>query len=97
MRAHCGISSVKVFVLWLSGYAVVNDSSQKPMHLRRHFNEKSKSSGGSRGRKGHPPGVKILTISCSFWEILVKSFVGASLVPPPQGNPGSATETSGPK
>ena len=27
-----------------------------------------------------PPGVQILSISCSFWEILAKSYVGA---PPP--------------
>ena len=46
------------------------------------------SSGGSNG-------VQILSISCSFWEILAKSYVGAplprELVPPPRGNPGSAT------
>ena len=44
----------------------------------------------------HPsPGVQILSISCSFWEILTKSYVGAppgELVPPPRGNPGSATD-----
>ena len=41
-----------------------------------------------------PPGVQILSISCSFWEILAKSYVGAppgELAPPPRGNPGSAT------
>ena len=41
-----------------------------------------------------PPGVQILSISCSFWENLAKSYVGAppgELVPPPQGNPGPAT------
>ena len=43
-----------------------------------------------------PPGVQILTISCSFWEILAKSYVGApppsrELASPPRGNPGSAT------
>ena len=26
-----------------------------------------------------PPGVQILSISCSFWEILAKSYVGAPL------------------
>ena len=33
-----------------------------------------------RGGAGHvppPPGVQILLISCSFWEILAKSYVGA--------------------
>ena len=41
-----------------------------------------------------PLGVQILSISCSFWENLVKSYVGTpprGLVPPPRGNPGSAT------
>ena len=41
-----------------------------------------------------PPGVQILSISCSFWGILAKSYVGAppgELAPPPQGNPRSAT------
>ena len=40
------------------------------------------------------PGVQILSISCSFWEHLAKSYVGVppgGLAPPPQGNPGSAT------
>ena len=40
-----------------------------------------------------PPGAQILSISCSFWEFLAKSYVGAprELEPPPRGNPGSAT------
>ena len=41
-----------------------------------------------------PPGVQILSISCSFWENLAKLCVGAppgELAPPPRGNPGSAT------
>ena len=41
-----------------------------------------------------PLGVQILSISCSFWENLAKSYVGAppgELAPPPRGNPGSAT------
>ena len=33
-----------------------------------------------RGREGRPPWVQILSISCSFWENLAKSYVGA---PPP--------------
>ena len=44
------------------------------------------------------PPVQILSISCSFWENLAKSYVGATpppppgeLASPPQGNPGSAT------
>ena len=56
-----------------------------------------KSSGGSKGGAGTPPPVQILSISCSFWEILAKSYVGAppgELVPPPLGNPLSATEKS---
>ena len=39
--------------------------------------------------------VQILSILCSFWENLAKSYVGATsgdLAPPPGGNPGSATE-----
>ena len=43
-----------------------------------------------------PLGAQILSISCSFWENLAKSYVGApppgELAPPPQGNPGSATD-----
>ena len=59
-----------------------------------------KYSGGSKGgRKGRaPPWAQILSISCSFWENLAKSYVGAppgELAPPPRGNPGSATETYG--
>ena len=45
-----------------------------------------------------PPGVQILSISCSFWENLAKSYVGAptgELAPPPWGNPRSATEDNG--
>ena len=39
-----------------------------------------------------PPPVQIL--SCSFWEILAKSYVGAPRgVPPPRRNPGSATDS----
>ena len=41
-----------------------------------------------------PLGVQILSISCSFWENLAKSYVGApseELAPPPRINPGSAT------
>ena len=41
-----------------------------------------------------PLGVQILSISCSFWENLAKLYVSAppgELVPPPWGNPGSAT------
>ena len=55
-------------------------------------------SGGSKegGRRGRVPplGVQILSISCSFWEILAKSYVGdppGELAPPLRGNPGSAT------
>ena len=53
-------------------------------------------SGGSKGGAGdtHPPLlVQILSISCSFWENLAKSYVGAppeELAPPPRGNPRSA-------
>ena len=65
---------------------------------RSQSNTANKSSGGSKGgRRGRapPPGVQILSISCSFWEILAKSYVGAppgELAPPPRGNPGSATD-----
>ena len=47
-----------------------------------------------RGARRPPMGVQILSISCSFWEILAKSYVGAptgELAPLPRGNPGSAT------
>ena len=40
------------------------------------------------------PRVQILSISCSFWGNLAKSYVGAllgELAPPPKGNPASAT------
>ena len=42
-------------------------------------------------------GEQILSISCIFWEILAKSYVGApgELAPPPRGNPGSATAYEG--
>ena len=55
-----------------------------------HFNIRSK-----RGWEGRPPGVHILSISCSFWEIWQNCmFVPPpprKLAPPPRGNPGSAT------
>ena len=40
-----------------------------------------------------PLGVQILSLSCSFWENLAKSYVGAPwrVGAPPPGNPGSAT------
>ena len=40
------------------------------------------------------PGVQILSISCRFWEILTKSYVGArgGLAPPPRENSASATD-----
>ena len=46
--------------------------------------------------KGHVPQVQILSISCSFWENLANLCVGAppGLVPPPRGNPGSATAST---
>ena len=58
---------------------------------------KVKFSGGSKGgaRDVRPMGVQILSITCSIWENLAKSYVGTlagGLVPPPRGNPGSATE-----
>ena len=51
--------------------------------------------GGSGGHEGHAPlGVQILSISCSFQEILAKLYVGVppgGLSPPPRGNPDSVT------
>ena len=50
---------------------------------------------GVQGTCASPLGVQILSISCGFWEILAKSYVGAphgELAPPPQGNPGSTTD-----
>ena len=57
-------------------------------HSQIFFSGRSKG-----GREGRPPGVQILSISCSFWENLAKSYVGAKwgVGTPPQGNPGSAT------
>ena len=49
---------------------------------------------GARDAHPPPPGAQILSISCSFWENLAKSYVGTppgELAPPPLGNPGSAT------
>ena len=51
------------------------------------------NSDGSKGVWGIW-GIQILSIPCRFWENLIKSYIGASpggLVPPPRGNPGSAT------
>ena len=47
---------------------------------------------GARGMRA-PLGVQILSISCSFWENLAKSYVVApwGVGAPPRGNPGSAT------
>ena len=42
----------------------------------------------------HPPWVQILSISCSFWENLAKSYADIpprELAPPNRGNPWSAT------
>ena len=57
--------------------------------------------GASKGgaRDDFPLRAQILSISCSFWEILAKSYVGVppppgELAPPPRGNPGSATVAS---
>ena len=52
--------------------------------------------GGGEGR-ALPPGAKVLSFSCSFWENMAKSYVGAAreLAPPPRGNPGSATVING--
>ena len=51
---------------------------------------------GARDPHASPPGVQILSISCSFWEISAKLYIGApppgELAPPPRGNPGSATD-----
>ena len=35
------------------------------------------TSGDLRGREGRSPTVQILSISCSFWEIFSKPYVGA--------------------
>ena len=42
------------------------------------WNLHMKFSGASKGgvRNARPPGVQILSISCSFWENLAKSYVG---------------------
>ena len=51
------------------------------------------SGGGALGTRG-PPEVQIRSNSCSFWENLADSYVGAppgELAPPPWGNPGCAT------
>ena len=54
-------------------------------------------SGGSKGGARYAPGVQILSISCSFWDYLAKSYVGAPprrVGAPPRRNPGSTTEGS---
>ena len=66
--------------------------------LYNKFYSNSNTVADLRGHEGHasPLGARILSISCSFWENLAKSYVGAptgELVPPPRGNPGSATAT----
>ena len=47
-----------------------------------------------RGVREGPLGVQILSISCSFWEILANSYVGApwGVGYPPRRNPGSTTD-----
>ena len=57
------------------------------------------SSGGSKGgtRDADPPGAQILSISCSFWENMAKSYVCTSprgVGAPPRGNPRSASGKS---
>ena len=54
--------------------------------------------GAPGARPDPPPRPKMFSISCSFSEILTKSYVGAPLrgsAPPPTGNPGSAPGSSG--
>ena len=62
---------------------------------RQNRSESVVTLGRSKGTRGTctPIGVQILSISCSFWEKLAKSYVGAPwrVAPPPPGNPGSAT------
>ena len=55
------------------------------------------SKGGHEGRAASL-GIQILSISCSFWANLANLYVDAprAVAPPPQGNPGSATENSTP-
>ena len=51
------------------------------------------SKGGARGMRT-PLGAQILSILCSFWENLAKSYVCAppwGVGAPPRGNPGSAS------
>ena len=59
------------------------DVTRNPKQLACFILIMSIVSGGSKGGAGdaRPPGVQILSFSCSFWEILAKSYVG----PPPRG------------
>ena len=49
--------------------------------------------GGSKGggARDAPPGVQILSFSCSFWQKIDKIIAFRELAPPPGENPGSAT------
>ena len=60
------------------------------------YSELAKPVADLRGARGTPPRFQILSISCSFWENLSKSYncmlaPPGELTPPPRGNPGSAT------
>ena len=61
----------------------------------REFDPSLCSGGSKGGREGCAPQVaQILSISCSFWENMAKSYVGVppgELAPPPRGNPLSTT------
>ena len=66
-----GRSRKHQIILWI----LTQDTISNDVH-KRHTSGGSK--GGRRGR-APPPGVQILSISCSFWENLTKSYVGAPL------------------
>ena len=49
------------------------------------------SIGGSKGEPGTPPGVQILSFSCSFQQKICKIIALSTVGAPPQENPGFAT------
>ena len=76
------VNGINLWVFWLQLTNLLNILLQWRIYIVKFWT------------RAPPPGVQILSISCSFWEILAKSYVGAppgELAPPPRGNPRSAT------